>query len=83
MLQAERQNGEHPELLAQAGSLLEPQEPLSKLKGKGSKDSEKMDRITPDDTTAGLGTMEEETAEPKAKVLLLIFICIEQRDPGH
>ncbi|XP_060795564.1 ankyrin-3 isoform X8 [Neoarius graeffei] len=68
VLQAERQNGEHPELLAQAGSLLEPQEPLSKLKGKGSKDSEKMDRITPDDTTAGLGTMEEETAEPKAKL---------------
>lgn len=79
MLQAEKQNGEHPEL--QAGSLLEAQEPPRKMKGKGSRDSEKMDRITPDDTTAGPSTMDQETAEPKAKVLLLRFICIELRDP--
>ncbi|XP_053540911.1 ankyrin-3 isoform X2 [Ictalurus punctatus] len=65
VLQAEKQNGEHPEL--QAGSLLEAQEPPRKMKGKGSRDSEKMDRITPDDTTAGPSTMDQETAEPKAK----------------
>ncbi|MCI4384092.1 hypothetical protein PGIGA_G00034500 [Pangasianodon gigas] len=67
VLQAERQNGEHPELQAQVGSLLDAQEPSSKVKGKGSRDSEKMDRITPDDTAAGPSTMDEETAEPKAK----------------
>ncbi|XP_053094452.1 ankyrin-3 isoform X35 [Pangasianodon hypophthalmus] len=68
VLQAERQNGEHPELQAQVASLLEAQEPSSKVKGKGSRDSEKMDRITPDDSAAGPSTMDEETAEPKAKV---------------
>ncbi|XP_053094454.1 ankyrin-3 isoform X36 [Pangasianodon hypophthalmus] len=67
VLQAERQNGEHPELQAQVASLLEAQEPSSKVKGKGSRDSEKMDRITPDDSAAGPSTMDEETAEPKAK----------------
>ncbi|XP_058262122.1 ankyrin-3 isoform X18 [Hemibagrus wyckioides] len=56
----ERQNGEHPELQAQACSLLEAQESSSKAKGKGSRDS-------PDDTAAGPSTMDEETAEPKAK----------------
>ncbi|KAF7705103.1 hypothetical protein HF521_020389 [Silurus meridionalis] len=68
VLQAERQNGDHTELQAQASSLHEPQEPPSKVKGKSSRDSEKIDRIHPDDATSGQGTMEEETAEPKAKV---------------
>ncbi|TSK14554.1 Ankyrin-3 [Bagarius yarrelli] len=56
----ERQNGEHPELQGRAGSLLEPQEPSSKMKGKGSRDSL-------DDTAAGPSTMDEDTVEPKAK----------------
>ncbi|MCJ8738334.1 hypothetical protein PDJAM_G00034460 [Pangasius djambal] len=74
VLQAERQNGEHPELQAQVGSLFEAQEPSSKVKGKGSRDSEKMDRITPDDTAAGPSTMDEETAESKAKNSSLIKV---------
>ncbi|XP_053367257.1 ankyrin-3 isoform X1 [Clarias gariepinus] len=52
-LQAQRQNGEHAELQAQGG--------------KGSKDTEKIDRASWDDPTAGPSAMEEETAEPKAK----------------
>ncbi|KAK2865943.1 hypothetical protein Q7C36_001999 [Tachysurus vachellii] len=54
----ERQNGE---LQAQGGSLLETQETSSKAKGKSSRDP-------PSDNTAGPSTMDEETAEPKAKV---------------
>ncbi|XP_060719975.1 ankyrin-3 isoform X3 [Tachysurus vachellii] len=53
----ERQNGE---LQAQGGSLLETQETSSKAKGKSSRDP-------PSDNTAGPSTMDEETAEPKAK----------------
>ncbi|GAA6068543.1 ankyrin-3 isoform X1, partial [Tachysurus ichikawai] len=53
----ERQNGE---LQAQCGSLLETQETSSKAKGKSSRDP-------PSDNTAGPSTMDEETAEPKAK----------------
>ncbi|KAK3529449.1 hypothetical protein QTP70_031092, partial [Hemibagrus guttatus] len=56
----ERQNGQHPELQAQACSLLEAQVSSSKVTGKGSRDSR-------DDTAAGPSTMDEETAEPKAK----------------
>ncbi|KAL7869813.1 hypothetical protein AOLI_G00138010 [Acnodon oligacanthus] len=69
-LQAEKQNGEHPEHQAQAGSLPEAHEPSIKLKGKAEKDSGKEDvsREAADDSTAGSSTKEEGTAEPKAQV---------------
>ncbi|XP_036428143.1 ankyrin-3 isoform X30 [Colossoma macropomum] len=68
-LQAEKQNGEHPEHQAQAGSLPEAQEPSIKFKGKVEKDSgrEDMSREAAEDSTAGSSTKEEGTAEPKAQ----------------
>ncbi|KAL7857588.1 hypothetical protein SRHO_G00164870 [Serrasalmus rhombeus] len=69
-LQAEKQNGEHPEHQAQAGSLPEAHEPSIKLKGKAEKDSGKEDvsREAADDSTAGSSTKDEGTAQPKAQV---------------
>uniref|UniRef100_A0AAR2L9P4 Ankyrin 3 n=1 Tax=Pygocentrus nattereri TaxID=42514 RepID=A0AAR2L9P4_PYGNA len=69
-LQAEKQNGEHPEHQAKAGSLPEAHEPSIKLKGKAEKDSGKEDvsREAADDSTAGSSTKDEGTAQPKAQV---------------
>ncbi|XP_049320923.1 ankyrin-3 isoform X7 [Astyanax mexicanus] len=63
-LQAEKQNGEHPQHQAQAGSLPEDQEPTTKLKSKVAKDSgkEEVSREAAVDSTK-----EESTAEPKAQ----------------
>ncbi|XP_072524149.1 ankyrin-3 isoform X22 [Salminus brasiliensis] len=64
-LQVEKQNGEHPQHQAQAGSLPEALEPSSKLKGKVTKDSGKEEVSR--EAAAG-STKEEGTVEPKAQV---------------